>query len=128
MKKKKGVHVTSFSSIPYCSNSEYCSQNGSLHSTILDVYVLKVVQLKFISSLISVCKIITVTTVWNTGETGDINVMVGFVGIGLLTRLSLSNVRFVDKVRYPDLEIGLYQSCTTKNSRSRRVKLWMFQF
>ena len=36
------IHVTSFSSISYCSNSEYWTQkytqNGNIHSIILDVY------------------------------------------------------------------------------------------
>ena len=37
------MHVTSFSSISYCSNSEYWPQkhvqNGKIHSKMLDVYV-----------------------------------------------------------------------------------------
>ena len=39
------INVTSFSSIPYCSNSEYWTQkrtqSESIHSIILDVHVLK---------------------------------------------------------------------------------------
>ena len=43
---KFGKYVTSFSSISYCSNSEYwcqkCIQKHDIHSIILDVHVLKV--------------------------------------------------------------------------------------
>ena len=43
--ENQAMNVTSFYSISYCSNSEYWTQkhtqNESIHSVILDVYVLK---------------------------------------------------------------------------------------
>ena len=41
--KQESINVTRFSSIPYCSNSEFWPQthvqNGNIHSKILDVYI-----------------------------------------------------------------------------------------
>ena len=52
------IYVTSFYSIQYCSNSEYCSQkccwNDSIHSTVLDVHALISGATKFLSSRLNI--------------------------------------------------------------------------
>ena len=75
---KSLMNVTSFSSISYCSNSEYWPQkhvqSGNIHSKILDVYVERqsaqnYIEHQFHSSTTILINIKSLPTIFNSGRT-----------------------------------------------------------